>query len=190
MLQLRSETSTAWVDMVFSDFDSFLIEHAACERKASSTNMSFVVKYPDRTKILEPMINMAREELEHFHQVYKIIEKRGLTLQADKKDEYVLDILKHMRSDKDQRFMDRLLISGVVEARGCERLGLISKHIEEPEIKEFYLDLVRCEARHHGTFIKMANLYFDENIVEKRLNEFLDYEAEAIAKIPLTVSLF
>ena len=190
MLQLRTETSQEWVDMVFSDFDVFLVEHAACERKAFSTNMSFVVKYPDRTEILEPMINIAKEELDHFHQVYKILAKRGLTLQADKKDEYVLNMLKHMRSDKDQRFLDRMLISGVVEARGCERLGLISKHIQDPELKDFYFELVKCEARHHGTFIRLAGLYFDEKVVDKRLNEFLDFEAEAIAKVPLSVSLF
>lgn len=190
MLKLRTETSKEWLDMVFSDFDSFLIEHAACERKASATNMAFVVKYPDRTKILDPMIHMAKEELEHFHQVYKIIESRGLTLKADKKDEYVLNILGHMRSDKNDRFLDRMLISGVVEARGCERLGLISKHVEDPDLKEFYLELVRCEARHHSAFIKLAEEYFDKELVDKRLNEFLDYEAESLAKVPLSVSLF
>jgi tRNA-(ms[2]io[6]A)-hydroxylase len=190
LLKLRTETSKEWLDMVFSDFDSFLIEHAACERKACSTNMAFVVKYPDRTHILDPMITTAREELEHFHQVYKFIEKRGLTLRPDKKDEYVLTLLHHMHSEKNQRFLDRLLISGVVEARGCERLGLISKYVEDPELKEFYLELVRCEARHHITFIKLAEKYFDPEIVDKRLNQFLDYEAEAITKVPLSVSLF
>lgn len=190
MLNLRSETSKEWLDMVFSDFDSFLIEHAACERKASATNMAFVVKYPDRIHLLEPMINMAKEELDHFHQVYKFIAKRGLTLRPDTKDEYVLTLLNHMRSDKIQRFLDRLIISSVVEARGCERLGLISKHVEDPELKEFYLDLVRCEARHHMVFIKVAEKYFDAEVVNKRLNEFLDFETEAIKKVPLSVSLF
>lgn len=190
MLNLRNETSKEWLDMVFSDFDSFLIEHAACERKASATNMAFVVKYPDRTHILEPMINMAKEELDHFHQVYQFIAKRGLTLRPDTKDEYVLMLLHKMRSDPTQRFLDRMIISSVVEARGCERLGLVSKHVEDPELKEFYLELVRCEARHHMVFIQLAKKYFEPAIVDKRVNEFLDYEAEAITKVPLSVSLF
>lgn len=190
MLSLRTETSKEWLDKVFSDFDSFLIEHAACERKASSTSLSFIVRYPDRKEILEPLIRMSREELEHFHQVYMIIEKRGLSLRPDSKDEYVSFLLEKVRHGRNERFLDRLILSGIVEARGCERLGLISKYIEEPELKEFYLELTRCEARHHSQYIKLANIYFDEKTVKDRVEDFLDYEAESISRSPLTVSLF
>ncbi len=190
MLSLRVPTSQEWIDTVFSDFDSFLIEHAACERKASSTNLSFVVRYPDRKELIEPMIKMAREELEHFHLVYQVIEKRGLSLIPDTKDEYITFLLNCVRHGREERLLDRLLLSGVVEARGCERLGLIAKNIEEPELKELYQELTKCEARHHGQFIRLASNYFSEEVIQKRLDEFLDYEAEAIIKTPLSVSLF
>ena len=63
MFDLRFSTPKAWLDVVFSDFDAFLIDHAACERKASATGMSFVVRYPDKAPLIEPLIEFAREEL-------------------------------------------------------------------------------------------------------------------------------
>lgn len=185
MLSLKVSTPKEWLDVVLADFDSFLLDHASCERKASATNMSFIVKYPDRTKILEPIIKMALEELEHFHQVYNIIEKRGLTLTNDVKDDYVNMMLKHVRVGRDERLLDRLLLSGIIEARGCERLQMVADALTDPELKEFYVDLTKCEARHHMQFIKLASHYFDQETIDKRHAELLEIEAEAISKVPL-----
>lgn len=189
MLKLRYNTSPAWLDAVLSDFDTFLIDHAANERKVSSSNMSFVVRYPDRPLILEQVIKMAREELEHFHRVYKLIVSRGLQLGPDTKDEYVNMMIQNVRHGRDERFLDRLLLSGILEARGCERLGIITEALEDNELKEFYQELTRCEARHHSQFIQLAGLYFDEKTISKRMDELLDIEAEAIAKAPIRPAL-
>ena len=127
MLDLRVATPPAWLDVVLGDFDAFLLDHAACERKASATGMSLVVKYPDRQVLLEPLIEFAREELEHFHRVFRVIAARGLTLQPDYKDEYVNQLLKQVRTTgADAMLVDRLLVAGVVEARGCERLRIVA----------------------------------------------------------------
>ena len=75
---LRVDTPHTWVATALSDFDAFLVDHASCERKASAVGMSFVVRYPDRPEIIEPMIQFAREELEHFHAVVRIVQARGL----------------------------------------------------------------------------------------------------------------
>ena len=48
-----------WVEMVLSDFDHFLLDHAACERKASSMAMSLVAHYPDRKDLVESMVALA-----------------------------------------------------------------------------------------------------------------------------------
>lgn len=71
------------------DFDTFLVDHAACERKASATGMAFVVRYPDRLDLVDAMIGFAREELEHYHRVIQEIIRRGLTLGPDTKDVYI-----------------------------------------------------------------------------------------------------
>jgi tRNA-(ms[2]io[6]A)-hydroxylase len=190
MFKLQVDTPKEWLETVLSDFNTFLINHAACERKVSASNMSFIVRYPDRTEILEPIIKMAREELEHFHLVYKLIAARGLNLVADSKDEYVNLMLQYVRTGREERFLDRLILAAVMEARGFERLGLIAAALEDPELREFYQELTRCEARHHGQFIRLASYYFSEEVINKRLNEFIGFEAEAVSKLPIRPSLY
>lgn len=185
MLNLRIDTPKEWLDIVFSNFDRFLADHASCERKASSTNMMFIVKYPDKKKLIEPITKMALEELEHFYQVYRIMEKRGVNLIPDEKDLYVNMLLGHIRPKSEDRLLDRLLISGIIEARGCERLSMIAESVEDLELKEFYEDLTRCEARHHSQFLQLAKIYFNDDEIHQRLNYLLDREGEAISSVPL-----
>src|SRR5262245_57641647 len=111
MFDLRISTPEAWLIAVFSDFDAFLVDHAACERKASATGMMFVVRYPDRPSLIEPLIAFAREELEHFQIVVGVIQKRGLRLGNDYRDEYVNAFLRTTRQGADALLMDRLLVA-------------------------------------------------------------------------------
>jgi|RhiMethySRZTD1v2_1073278.scaffolds.fasta_scaffold27967_4 tRNA 2-(methylsulfanyl)-N6-isopentenyladenosine37 hydroxylase len=186
MFDLRLKTPPAWLDVVFGDFDSFLLDHAACERKASATGMSFVVKYPDRSALLEPMIEFAREELEHFHIMYKIVAARGLKLVDDYRDPYVNGLRQHVRPNGDLLLLDRLLVAGIVEARGCERLHLVAEALPDtdPELKRVYLDLARAESRHHGLFFRFARQYFGETTVAERAGQLLDIEAELVERLP------
>lgn len=186
MLNLRLPTADGWLRAVLADFDSFLLDHAACERKASATGMSLVVKYPNRRELLEPMIEFAREELEHFHRVYRVIARRGLMLGSDYKDDYVGGLRRAMRSQADELFLDRLLVAGIVEARGCERLGLVAEALagKDPELEALYVDLTRAESRHHALFFRLAKHWFDEDTLRRRADELLDYEAELVARLP------
>lgn len=186
MLNLRTPTPTAWLDAVFSDFDAFLLDHAACERKASATGLSFVVRYPDKVELMEPLIEFAREELEHFHIVYRILARRGLQLAPDYKDAYVNGLLQKVRSGADELLLDRLLVAGIVEARGCERLQLVARALEsrDPELAPTYLDLARAESRHHALFFRLSRFYYGEQIVQRRADELLDVEAELVARLP------
>jgi len=189
MLRLRAQTDPQWFHVVTEDFDVFLIDHAACERKASATGMSFVVRYPDRTKLLNPLIALAREELEHFHRVYRLLEARGVALVPDEKDPYVGALLKLARTGRDARLLDRLLLAAVVEARGCERFGMLAEGLVEPELKAFYTDITQSEARHHGLFLRLAGHYFEDAEIANRLDELLDAEAQIIHSLPLRAAL-
>jgi tRNA-(ms[2]io[6]A)-hydroxylase len=186
MFNLRSETPQAWLDAVFADFDAFLIDHAACERKASATGMSFVVRYPDRAWLMEPMIEFAKEELEHFHVVYRMVARRGLVLADDYKDAYVNGLRQHMRRGGEELLLDRLLVAGVVEARGCERLQLVARALEDrdAELAPVYLDLARAESRHHALFFRLARQQFGESASVARAAELLDREAALIESLP------
>ncbi len=183
-LKLLVATPPEWVGVALRDFDAFLLDHAACERKASAVGMSFVVRYPDRTQLIEPMISFAREELEHFHQVYRLVEARGLQLAEDTADPYVNELMAAVRTGRDERFLDRLIASSVIEARGHERLNLVTEALEDPSLKSLYQRLTRAEDRHKDLFIDLALLYFPEEVVMKRLDFFLELEAKAIQAVP------
>jgi tRNA-(ms[2]io[6]A)-hydroxylase len=189
MLDLRSPTPAAWLDVVFADFDAFLVDHALCERKASAMGLSLVAKYPDRTRIIDPLIAFAREELEHFHVMYRIIEKRGLVLAGDEKDTYVNALRRLSRSGGDELFLDRLIVPGIVEARGCERLQMVANAVTDPELGGTYLDLARAESRHHGLFFRLARQYFPESVVQARADELLEAEARIVEKLPFRAAV-
>ena len=182
---LRTNTPPEWVECVLNNFDAFLIDHASCERKASAVGMSFVVRYPDRTALLEPMINFAREELEHFHQVCKLIFRRGLTLAPDEPDSYVNLLMKQVRFGRDERFLDRLLVSGIIEARGTEKLELVAQALTDSELKAFYHRLAKAEDHHKRLFVDLALQFFTEAEVFARLDFWLDQEAKAFEASPI-----
>jgi tRNA-(ms[2]io[6]A)-hydroxylase len=169
-----------------ADFDTFMLDHTLCERKASAMGMSLVAKYPDRGLIIDDLIAFAREELEHFHIMYRLIAERGLTLPNDEKDSYVNGLRGLINGrDADSLFLDRLLIPGVVEARGCERLRLVTEALPDSALKATYLEVTRAEARHHALFFRLARRYFAEDQVAQRADELLRAEANIIAKLPL-----
>lgn len=189
MFDLRVPTDPKWLEVVLGDFDAFLIDHAACERKASATGMSLVAKYADRTEMLDALIEFAREELEHFHRVFRVVDARGLILADDYKDEYVTGLRAHLRRQRDELLLDRLVISGIVEARGCERLKLVADALEPGELKEMYLDLARAESRHHGLFFRLARHYFTDAEIRARADQLLDIEARLVPELPLRAAV-
>ena len=172
------------------DFDAFLQDHADCERKASAMAMSFVAKYPDRTAIIPELIETAVEELEHFQQVYQLMEKRGIQLQHSiGEDLYAKRLIKMCHSGREERFMDRLLIASVLETRGAERFKLVSEAQEDKELWRFYKNLWTSEAKHGHIFVKMALNYFPKDKVYDRLSWWIDREAEVINDLEIRPAL-
>tara|TARA_Y100001972_G_scaffold129250_1_gene195703 strand:+ start:6989 stop:7573 length:585 start_codon:yes stop_codon:yes gene_type:complete len=189
-IDLDVTSSEEWINAVIGDFDEFLKDHANCERKASAMAMSFVAKYPDRTEILDELIETGIEELEHFNQVYQIMKKRGIQLPHEiGQDVYVKQLLDLCHSGKEQRFMDRLLLASLVETRGAERFRMVYEALDDPELKDFYHGLWASEARHGEIFVKMALNYFDEQVVYNRLTEMKQAEAEILMNLPIKPAL-
>ena len=184
MFDLRVATPSRWLEIVLMDFDTFILDHTLCERKASAMGMSLVAKYPDKSLILDPLILFAREELEHFHIMFRLCAERGLTLPRDTKDAYVRGLQASSGGSNDALFLDRLLIPGIVEARGCERLQMVTDALSEGALKETYRDVTRAEARHHALFYRLARHYFDADRVRQRSDYLLDREAELVEQIP------
>ena len=180
---LNIDSSPEWLAAVLANFDEFLIDHAANERKASAMALTMVTHYPDRPLLLETMIDLALEELNHFRQVIKLMTSRGLIPGSDEKDPYVNKLLKTTRKGSEVYFLDRLLCASIIEARGTERFSLIAENIEDANLASFYKTLARSEQNHHLLFLKLANTYFDSKEVESRWQELLEIEAEILNEL-------
>lgn len=186
---LKIATNSSWTETVLADFDRFLLDHASCEKKASSMAMTFVSHYPDRIELVKAMTELAVEELVHFKEVVKIILSRNLVLGADEKDPYVTRFFKSMRKGTDFYFLDRLLIASIIEARGHERFGLIAEALEPGPLKQFYKAITVSEGRHLDLFTDLARTYFPEPIVSERLEELLEIEKAIILDLPFRAAL-
>lgn len=183
MLKLKLPTDPLWVkNVVEKNISEILTDHAWCEQKAVSNAISIVVKFPELTDLVSEMIKLSNEELTHFQMVHDLIIRRGYTLGKERKDHYVNLLYNFMQKggDRETVLIDRLLFAAMVEARSCERFKVLSEHIDDKELSEFYHDLMVSEATHYTLFIGFARKYAGQIDVDKRWQEWLDYEAVVI----------
>lgn len=189
MFELKYDTPFEWTEAVLADFDSFLQDHAAAEKKASGMAMSMLSHYQDRSRLVKEMTDLALEELIHFKQVLKLLIARGVPLANDKKDAYVKELRTIFRHGQEAFFMDRLLVAGVIEARGHERFSLVAEALEPGRDKTFYVTIAKSEEKHKNLFVELAYEYFDKEDVDNRLEEILEFEAKVCAKLPFRAAL-
>ena len=183
MLNLQLPTDPRWVQLVEQDLHAVMVDHAWCEHKAASNAMSIIVRFPEYTAMVQDLTRIAREELEHFAMVVERMEARGWQLTPERKDSYVNDLLAFVQKDgsREERLVDRLLFSAMIEARSCERFKLLSERANDPELRTFYRDLMESEAGHYATFIGFARSVAPRVDVEARWQAFLAFEAKVIA---------
>ncbi len=180
MLGLKLATDPRWVNIVESNIDEILTDHAWCEQKAASNGLSLIVNNPQYTEMVSALLEIVKEEVAHFEQVHDLIKKRGGVLGRERKDDYVNELYKFMKKDggRQQSLVDRLLFSAMIEARSCERFRVLSENIKDQELAKFYRDLMISEAGHYTTFIGFARQYGEGIDVDKRWKEWLEYEAD------------
>ncbi len=184
MIKLRYDTTASWTNTVLANFDEFLLDHAGAEKKASGMAMSMALHYADKPDIVTAMIDLAIEELDHFREVVKIMAARSLQLKKDDKDPYVNQLRKQLRNGRDHYFLDRLLLGGVIEARGAERFGLVANALPEGSLKSFYVDITDSESRHQDLFYRLASEHFTQPEIIARLDQLLDIEASIVSELP------
>jgi tRNA 2-(methylsulfanyl)-N6-isopentenyladenosine37 hydroxylase len=178
---LRHATPLAWTEAVMADFDAFLLDHAAAEKKASGMAISMLSHYPDRVELVAAMAELAVEELTHYREVVKWIHRRGLLTAADRKDHYVLALRNAIRTG--------LLTASIIEARGAERFALVAAALPPGALKKFYLSIARSEERHYELFLNLAGKYLDAQAIAARWDELLDIEAGIVAALPIQAAL-
>ena len=183
ILKLQLPTDPNWVkNIVESNIEEILTDHAFCEQKAASNAITLIVQNPNLSDLVQQMALLVQEEMDHFKRVHDIILERGYKLGRERKDNYVNELMQFMvkGGSRQQNLIDRLLLSAMIEARSCERFKVMSENIQDKQLSDFYYELMVSEAGHYTMFISLARKYAGEIDVEKRWKDFLDYEAKVI----------
>ncbi len=191
MLGLKLPTDPRSVNIVEKNIDEILTDHAYCEQKAASTAISLIVSFPEYTDLIEEMIALSREEMGHFKMVHDRIIARGKTLGRDRKDAYVLQLLKFFPKggSRTTQLVHRLLYAALIEARSCERFRLLSEELEDNDLAEFYHKLMVSEASHYTMFLKFARQYGNRKEVDKKWESLLKYEADIMKNLGKSESI-
>lgn len=188
-LELKCSSSQEWVNAVLNDFDGFLLDHAANEKKASGVALNLAAHYPDKPELVSAMIDLAIEELSHYRDVFRHICDRNLTIPPDQKDPYVNQLRALIRKGTEEYFLDRLLVAGIIEARGLERFTRIAEALPAGTLKGFYGAIARSEARHADLFLTFAHKYFAPESVTNRVEALLKQEAGLLVNLPPRAAL-
>ena len=185
ILKLKLPTDPRWVNIAEKNIREILVDHAYCEQKAATSGISLIVKYPDKSRLVEEMTALVAEEWSHFERVLAELKKRGYELGRNRPDEYVVALSQHIRKgDKRERqLMDHLLVNALIEARSCERFKLLWKNIPDAGLQQFYYELMASEAGHYVSFVKLAKEYMPAAVVDARLQELLKIEADIISNL-------
>lgn len=185
MLGLKLPTDPRWVNIVEKNIEDILTDHAYCEQKAASTAISLIVSFPEYTELVQEMIDLVEEEMSHFKMVHDKILENGWTLGRDRKDDYVIALLKFFPKggSRTTQLVHRLLYAALIEARSCERFRLLSEALEDKKLAKFYRKLMISEAGHYTMFLNFARKYGDRKEVDNKWEQLLDYEAEIMKNL-------
>ena len=188
MLGLKLPTDPRWVNIVEKNIEDILTDHAFCEQKAASTAISLIVSFPEYTELVEEMVALVKEEISHFKMVHDKILKRGWVLGRDRKDEYVVQLLKFFPKggSRTTQLVHRLLYAALIEARSCERFRLLSEELTDKSLAGFYRELMVSEANHYTMFLGFARQYGDRKAVDKKWEQLLIFEAEIMKNLGTT----
>ena len=185
MLGLKLPSDPRWVNIAEKNLNEILSDHAFCEQKAASTAISLIVSFPEYTELVQEMISLVEEEMSHFKMVHDLILEKGWILGRDRKDEYVIQLLKFFPKggSRTTQLVHRLMYAALIEARSCERFRLLSEELEDKKLAKFYRKLMISEAGHYTMFLKFARKYGDEEDVNNKWQSLLNYEADIIKSL-------
>jgi len=180
MLGLKFETTTSWAEIAKDDLQQILTDHAFAEQKAASNAVSIIINYSEETALVTEMSKIAIEEMEHFKMVHDLMVARGMILGREQANNYAKSLQSFFTKTKDrtEALVQRLLVAALIEARSCERFKVFSENLEDQELSNFYQDLMISEANHYTTFLGFARQYQNREIVDKKWNDLLVFEAE------------
>jgi tRNA-(ms[2]io[6]A)-hydroxylase len=185
ILGLKLPTDPRWVDIAALSLEDILTDHAYCEQKAASQFITLIQRYPEKTALVEALAPVVTEEWGHFRMVLAELKKMGFTLGRQRKDDYVNALLAHEPKglNPEDRLLHKLVICALIEARSCERFRLLSEHLQEERLRQFYYKFMISEAGHYRLFLDLAKTYFDEDLVRRTWQEWLQVEKKILQEM-------
>ena len=191
MLGLKLPSDPRWVNIAKKNLEEVLSDHAFCEQKAASTAISLIVSFPEYTELVKEMIALVEEEMSHFKMVHDLILERGFTLGRDRKDTYVSKLLQFFPKggSRTTQLVHRLLLAALIEARSCERFRLLSEHLEDKKLANFYRKLMISEANHYTSFLGFARQYGNKEEVNQKWDNLLEFEADIMKSLNISESI-
>ena len=182
MLSLHAATPDQWFEQVATRLDDLLIDHAHCEKKAAGVAMSLLFTYADDVELCRAMADIVREELDHFRMVLDVLDRRRVRFRRQQPARYAERLSALIRKDEPHRAVDRLLVAALIEARSCERFGVLRDRLADRDLAAFFGGLFESEARHHGTYVRLARAFAPAEAVQERLHQLAAAEARIMAE--------
>lgn len=199
MLHLHARTEATWGRAALGHLREILHDHAHCEKKAASTAIGLVFRYPEHAALAVPLARLAREELEHFERVVGLMRARGDEIGRLRPSTYAAELLSACRTHEPARAIDTLLCCALIEARSCDRMQVLHRALVEaraaghPDVDDavvaLYGDLLACEARHHAAYVELARGLDTAAEIDGRLEALAVHEAGVIARGPIMARL-
>ena len=174
---LKSPTPVQWLEVASHRLPELLLDHANCEKKAASSALSIMFRYPQHTGLVVRMSQIAREELRHFEQVLRLMKRRGVRHAPVPAPAYASRLRAASRGEEPARLVDTLIVGALIEARSCERFALLAPHLPD-EVASLYTGLLNSEKRHFEVYLDLAREH-DADIAE-RVEYLTELESELI----------
>jgi tRNA-(ms[2]io[6]A)-hydroxylase len=183
VLSLASPTQDAWFDLVMTDVDTLLVDHAHCEKKAASMAIQLLFRCVDQQAMLPPLSALAREELRHFELMLSVLNERNIPMRKLHPAPYAGKLRQVVRVGEPENLIDTLICCALVEARSCERMQILAERLPDPQLRALYADLLESEARHHGSYLELARLHAPAATITQRVSEIADHEATVLTSL-------
>lgn len=185
MLHLFVETPPDWGQRAVQQIEPILLDHAHLEKKAASTALTLIFRYPDQPQLMRPLSELAREELEHFELMLTTLSRVGVEFERQRPSAYPGKLLSVVRESEPERLVDTLVCCAYIEARSCERMKQLAEALPAGELRDLYRGLLASEARHHRLYLDLAETVTDAASVRRRRDEVGRHEAEVIRHLPV-----
>ncbi|MEM7515999.1 MAG: tRNA isopentenyl-2-thiomethyl-A-37 hydroxylase MiaE [Planctomycetota bacterium] len=182
-IRLQWETPKSWVAAAAEETVALLADHAHCELKAAASAQALLIKHCEDQPLVEALGHVAFEELEHFHRVSLLLHARGGVIGRSVSNPYAEGLRSGYSSRQGEVLLDRLIVSGLIEARSLERFTLLAAEHPDGELRELYAALLSSEASHRALFQKLCAERYPEKRVEVRIRELCELEAHVISSL-------